>query len=908
MKLQHLLSKERSTAKKWLRALVAPPRPLATFRQEAEDLIAALPVRSIIPNNWLRAERDASRRARTAFFKGEFQNVATALQQQLLAHELYRAAVKANKEVQRIIAFMKKFETLAKQKKLGKAGHTYLEQILRIMEQYEFRAVSDKKLAKRQSLAEWVKWHEETYKITPQIPERLLREVATGRRNFRQVPFNEILEVFNTVKHIDHLATLKNKLLTAKRTKDFEVAVAEYVASIQANGGKRGKVDPESDRPMLELHRDVKSFFLANVKFASLIRQMDGFKDGGVGWEFIVRAINSAADREAVMREKAAKRLDKMFDDLKVNRRKFYDRNDYIREIGLTLSHQGRLMVALNWGNLDSREKLKEGLAITAGRDAPLTDQQVEAVLRRLTKKDWKFVQEAWDMLDEFWPDIKSLSERIDGIAAPKVEAEPILIDGVKVADGGYFPMAYDPRQSQASFKERAGETADRFYRGETFRATTRHGHREARVTNVKRPVKLGLSVLFNHINDVIHDITHFEALLDINRLLDDTRVRSTIIDHHGDLFFAELRKSVNDVAAGQAISEKGYEQVTNWLRRGATTAVLGWKITTALVQPLGLTSSIVRIGAKWVWRGMQRWMGDAIHMENTVKWVYERSSFMRLRQKTMTREVNEIRNQLRLGGKIVTKVESTALWMTIKAQLVADMPTWLGAHMKALDAMGKANSSEQRKEFEERASALADQAVIDSQGSGHIKDMARVMRGPGFQKLFTMFLTYFNARYNIARESVLKTNFKSPFDIGRLAVDMLILYPLPTIMSVLTLGVLRGAFDEDDRDKLLDQLIADVALDPFNDVVLIREIVGQLKGFRYRGPAGLKVFGEIGDLATQIFQGEFDEGVWRELNDVAGPLFHYPSEQIEAFFRGFSAWTEGDVGVGGILVGPPRK
>ena len=140
-----------------------------------------------------------------------------------------------------------------------------------------------------------------------------------------------------------------------------------------------------------------------------------------------------------------------------------------------------------------------------------------------------------------------------------------------------------------------------------------------------------------------------------------------------------------------------------------------------ALLQPLGLTQSIVRVGPKYMAKAIGKVFTDAVSLENTVAAVTAKSNFMRLRAKTMMREINEIQNQVRddLKPQVWAPVESTFFILIQKLQLIADVPTWLGAYAKAQD----------QGVDEATAVALADQAVRDSQGSGQIGDLAQIQR-----------------------------------------------------------------------------------------------------------------------------------------------------------------------------------
>ena len=148
----------------------------------------------------------------------------------------------------------------------------------------------------------------------------------------------------------------------------------------------------------------------------------------------------------------------------------------------------------------------------------------------------------------------------------------------------------------------------------------------------------------------------------------------------------------------------------------------------------------------------------------------------MRLRSKTQMREINEIRNTVQGGNN---KLMSSYFWMISRAQMIVDYPTWLGAYEKAMD----------QDYSDKEAIALADQAVIDSQGGGQIKDLAAVQRGSPVLKLWTAFYHFFNTTYNLTAESVGRTNFRNIKDVGVLAVDMLMLYTVPAILGVIVKG-----------------------------------------------------------------------------------------------------------------------
>ena len=100
-----------------------------------------------------------------------------------------------------------------------------------------------------------------------------------------------------------------------------------------------------------------------------------------------------------------------MFEPIKDNLRT----KTYIPAINASLSKEGRLSVALNWGNEAIRQRLRDG--------DRWTDEQVDAILGTLTKQEWDFVQSMWDYIGSYWSEIEAKEKRVYGVAPERVQA-----------------------------------------------------------------------------------------------------------------------------------------------------------------------------------------------------------------------------------------------------------------------------------------------------------------------------------------------------------------------------------------------------------------------------------------------------------------------------------------------------
>ena len=224
------------------------------------------------------------------------------------------------------------------------------------------------------------------------------------------------------------------------------------------------------------------------------------------------------------------------------------------------------------------------------------------------------------------------------------------------------------------------------------------------------------------------------------------------------------------------------------------------------------------------------------------------------------------------------------------RLQSVVDTITWLGANSKAL---AEGND-------EARAVALADQSVIDSQGSGMIKDLAGVERGTALAKLFTVFYSFMNTSFNLGAMRVMNERNKM-----KLAHDLIMLYMVQVALTRVIRSMLQP--DEDDEDFDMGKLAKQLAVDQIEYLmgmfVFVRDLafigriaLGEPGARGYQGPAGLRMFVDLGEFVKQGAQWEFDRPFRKAAINLLGDTLGIPSVQINRTWDGIEAIAEGDV------------
>jgi predicted ABC-type ATPase len=835
--------------------------PLAAVRRMARETIARAQVARAGPGQYVTAERRAARAAERALVKGDFAEAARQKRIQMLNHALAREAVEARDAIDAGLEFFARFDKESTRKRVDPE---YLEQIDALLERFDMRrSVSRRALAKRQSLLEWVEQQRAAGR-EPAVDERLLREA--GRRSYKVMTVEEFRGLVDTVKSIDHLGKLKRKLLQAQDRRNFLEVVDELVAATAQHPDRKQTPLPYGAGPFQPVRDALVQFNADHIRPEFAFEYLDQQKPGGAWWTRLFKPLADAEAAELTLRaEKAQVLMQLMNRYSRTERARWYLDRRYFPSLGTSLNKSERLALALNWGNEINRQRIMTG----HGRYG-WTLSGVQEVLDTLDARDWEFVQGVWDLIDSLWPAASELQFDLSGVKPEKVEALPVQTAFGELR-GGYYPLKYDRRLSERASQLEEKQATRELFGGGWARAQTRQGHLKARQENVTLPVLLDLTVLTEHLENVIHDVTHRRAVIDVNRLLQDDRVEQEIKSVLGTEFYRRLNPWLMEIASDRAPPAPSFANgLIRRARHGMTVVSMGWKLTTMMLQPLGYTQSVALLGERWALRGLKDVYGKPWRFKRTLDFVFERSPMMRNRMSNFDRDVRDFGKSLGAKG-LMREIEATLFAGIGFLDMAVSLPTWMGAYAKGL------------KDFandEAKAVAYADSAVRQSQGSGSPKDLPAVQRGTDLHKMFTMFYSYFSVLNNMLRRT--KQMARSPGDVPRAALSVLYLVVLPAVLSELVLG--RGP--EDDEDPLAWAAKKSAAY-PLASVVFLRDVLSPaVTGYGYQLSPVADALGFWADTAQSAAEGDFDEQFFKGAANALGVVLKLPTRQ---------AWLTGD-------------
>ena len=834
-------------------------------RQLAAKAIGQKRIRDLSPAQYTRMETRAAKAALAAMKKGDIATAAAEKRNQVLQASLARAAYEAKVETKKHALYLRRMNKLDPKT----VAIEEREQIEALLERYNLRDQSGKALDRRQSLAEWVQAQREQG-IEPDIAPEMLDELK--RQPWQTLTVDELRGLVDTVRQIEHRGRTKNELLTARKKEDYNTAIENMVASIDAHARVSGIENRTPTTKAGKIKAAASRFFAAHLKTAMLARRLDGDTDGGALWEYFIRPANAAADRETTMRAEATAKLSEILapriHDRAANRKKSYQIAGKTR----SFTRNDIFVMALNWGNEGNRQRLLGGENWEETDLAPL--------FAELTAADWQAVQAIWDYFETYRPAIAAKERRVNGIEPQWVAPTPFTVrsaDGQIVEmRGGYYPIRYDTQASERAAEDDAASAVQAQMRGVHSAATTRRGHTKSRVKEVhNRPLVYNFAGIYSGFSDVIHDLAWHEYLIDANKLLRSTRLQNAVKDHYGTDVLRQFKTWIQDIAVGDNETLAAGEDALRTVRRYASMAGLAFNVVSALKQPLGILQSVARVGGQDVLAATAQFIRNPVAMTREAQGA---SVFMKNRARTRFRELNELRNALEQQNAIRQAMGRYGYVLIMAVQQQVDVITWHAQLNKSLRAGADIQD----------AVAQADQAVIDSQGSGMTKDLAAIERGGEWRKLFTVYYGFMNTVLNLEVNALTAKR-----GLGYKAGMVLMLsVAMPIIDAALSDLLKPGDSDDWDEEHWQASVGKAVANSLTGHFFALREL--QFGGRSYSGPTGTRSIADAYKLGAQAWQGELDAGFRRALINTAGSWYGLPAAQINRSWDGFEALDDG--------------
>lgn len=828
---------------------------IALARLAAREKVRDIPLNRLLPNTYLIAEKKASKAASTATAKGDFYAASQFKLQQLLNFYMYKESIAAKDRAERVRAKLDKREKQITKKNnvIGKAGDVYVNAINAILQGIEFRRVSNKALDQRSRLADYLA------KMEANGDEVLIPDSyrdATALTNYREMTLNELEGVFDAVEQIASTARLKNQLVINKERRDLREFV-DHVRQSMVDNAKKARSKPDFRENFFDkTYTKWESAIAALTKVEFIAKWIDGETAGlfhKVFFQPFVDAQNSKHD--------TLKRLNA---DIKKILKPVKNMNRSVKLFGETITIEQVYAIGLNMGNDGNFNKLVKGYESKGWTREGL----ISEIQKVLTADDFQRIQEVWDVVNSLWPQMSDVYMRTHGVRPPKVEASALVLDDLGVTlRGGYYPIVYDAKLKQ-KHKTKAG--VEDLFENNLFKPSVSSGFMESR-TEFYDPIKLSLSVLGSHLNEVAHFITHYEAVRNANKIITDDAFALAFKEHFGHAHYNGLRPWLKNIANdGRPTEQSPFSWMANHMRIGLSMTSMAFNMGTAVMQGFGMFTTIDEIGMKNTLHGMRVTL---LGGPSAWKFAIDKSGELRHILKQADREIADTVDEMFRTSKFGrgwNSMKQFAFWHIAQAQRVVNIATWYGAYDQAIgDGLS-----------DKDATNKADAVVRMTQSGAGLKDLAAVQRGGEGAKLFTAFYTYFSVLFNRERNAVreLRTGKAMQF-----AWSMMWLVMLPYYFE----GLLRGR-EEDDDESGAASFAKGAAAYAFTSIPVAGAAVSAaVSPYPFRASPAAEGFSKAANTLLNLADKDFEdmtEYQTKSAIEAIGTLFHIPTKPITRF------------------------
>lgn len=403
---------------------------------------------------------------------------------------------------------------------------------------------------------------------------------------------------------------------------------------------------------------------------------------GETARKFLYGTIERAAEREAVMSGEMIERMKKLMSVYSDKERAAWQDKRYTFLNGEILTKENVLAMALNLGTDSNTRRLLDGFLVDSSAKEIQKEQLLEWMRDVMDERDWDFVQGIWDYLHEYWDDTVRVEMTLNGRHLKPQTASPfsVIVDGKKkTMRGGYYPVKFNAEKSERAGEQELDAAARRNMSGAQVLGLGRgftKSRTEARI--VGRPLKLSLSVIPEHLGQVIHNLTYRLACRDVYRILNDKKLREAVESRLGRPFYKVLKEwgldSWKTVPQQSNHAGSNIERMLHYIRSSTSTAVMGFRMWPAIEGYLSNGFLLMdKIGALNTLSAM----GDYYaHMKDYGE-LLKKSIFMQQRIENMDRDLKRHYNMMEVQGKIPQWLKEHQYWLMEKGDLMYSAPLW---------------------------------------------------------------------------------------------------------------------------------------------------------------------------------------------------------------------------------------
>lgn len=545
------------------------------------------------PRFFRRKERQYARALNKAATAGKWSEVLELKEQQAFAAACAYAAEENEKRLNQLLADVKR-KLSARTVRLAADERYWLNHIGYLL---GLKANDAEKPVDCTKLSDLFAQYKDNNDIDACDPSDLLDLITEEKKKYKDMQLDDFADIVNAMDVLYSVGRNRNEMLTksmqGKTKDDIRVEITTDDTALKPSGviehpvsddiGGMGYSELLARIPLLG-EVVAKAAQEGNIELTKpeLILRLMGDK----AHRYIYGTYDRAQMKESELLEEKRAALEKIFSVYSKSEKMKWSKKN-INAYGDMLSKEEVFCLAFNWGTETNRKRVMDDI----GQRLDV----MRTLKENMTEKDWKVVQEVWNLLDTFWEESARVEERLNGAHIGKVPASAFTIetaDGKEITlQGGYYPLRYNPKKaSKVNDKQVEEDVKGRMTGAQVF-GTKRSHVKERSKGDVIAPVLLRFDVLKDHIFNASHNIAFRIAARDVYRIINDKEFEAYVSSTYGRPIYNYLKQWAVDVWAVPVETSDsaamGINRIIGGLRRNSTMAIMGWRLWPCLENTL---------------------------------------------------------------------------------------------------------------------------------------------------------------------------------------------------------------------------------------------------------------------------------------------------------------------------------
>lgn len=824
-------------------------------KRMAEKEILTQKVKDIRPYKYFQLENKYRKEAISAFTRGDFAKMYSFKRLEFLNHEYFKLAQNTVKDQQN---FRDKFRKIFKQK-AEKISAKYEMNILNIVKEFlhlqDILPLTDKR---EKTLEQYFKTLE---KVSPEEKTRVdeLRSIALDFPvgNYKELTLDQFNELASTLEMLTTLAREEKEI----EVDGQKVQVDNVIVSILDN---ISSIPPHGVTDINTFSGKWKMRYLSAVaamtQIKHLILKLDNHNPLGPLNSFLLKPLRTAQAKYLLVFEQKKEKLNKVieehFQDIFKDKTE-HDISEYIKDskgkytrhqILMMILHSGnesnlrKLVLGYNWSKLDENSNVDyteyKNFLNEMHKQNVITDQHLEGV------------QKIWDLLEELKPQVQRSFKKVYGRFMSEIQSQEITIGGKTLA-GGYMPAITDPLQVEGAASRENKLSFEQDQQKFAFSGPAK-GFTKDRQENYARQLLLDFRLILGHIEQAVKfgelavDANNAHKIIKNNRFREaiasiNPEMPNTTFDSWLSRYAIQRTEKVYDYSLARTMASWG-----RILKRNTVQQIMFLNIRNAIENLTDIPSYLAKVDYADLQSSTLSYVKNP---KDFVETITQLSPYMERRMSDSMRNVNDQYKSMVMASNDVFKkfeklqdfFDKHAFFLQKVSANMVEAIGWQSAYNKAL------NQGLEGKE----AVAFADTTVQTISGGNTALDVSTIESGGALSKMLLTFYGYFLNKLNALYYAENKVK-QFPY-----------LVSIPAILSSILYRTFTGKFDEDEDDKIVDDLSEVFLLSQFNFVVAGIPAMGTASRF-IQGTIDDKAFNDRLSISPIVQQIEASGGIVR--------------------------------------------